>query len=123
MELERITEKNILSLSKWMRFVGVINLIMGIIMCIPVVYAIFGWILILTGLWTIKASNSFKNFLLNHDLISFNTAIEKLKNIYILTGIITIISLILFFFVIVGVIVMISLGLFHPPMPFNRIFN
>lgn len=123
MELNSNTGRNILVLSRWLKFVGIIHIIGGIFLCMTFIYAIFGWVPIVVGVWMLKSSSSFKTFINNSDSGAFDVAIEKLKNIYMLTGIVTIVEIFVVLFLIVVFLIIMKMGLFFIPMNFNRIFN
>jgi len=124
MELNQVTKTNIVIMSKWMKFVGIVNIVLGAMACASCVGAIYGWIPILLGIWTVNSSKNFKLFADENNEQAFEQAIYKLKNIYIFNGVLTIISLVFIALYVVGIIVLLITGAFASGLQeFKGLFN
>ncbi|MBN2544694.1 MAG: hypothetical protein JXB50_02780 [Spirochaetes bacterium] len=125
MELNQVTKTNIVIMSKWMKFVGIVNIVLGAMACASCFGAIYGWIPILLGVWTVNSSKNFKLYADENNEQAFDQAIYKLKNIYIFNGVLTIISLVFIALYIILIIIAVITGAFNSVFQegFKGLFN
>lgn len=97
----------------WLKLLGVLNIIIGVIYCITIIGAIFGWIPLLLGIKANKSSNELREGFETSDESKVQSAIRNLATCIKMVGILTLIALI------INVIVLIAqLGaLFMTGMP------
>lgn len=110
MEINQATKENITVMAKWMKFNGVIWIIYGIIYCLTCIGVIIGWAPILLGVWAINASKGFMNYIQNNTEAGIDEGFSKLKSIFLLTGILTIIFLALFVIYIIVMIIVFAVA-------------
>ncbi len=78
---------------KWLKFVGVVWMVIGILYCVTIVYAIFGWVFIWQGRILMQAADSLQIAQVSGDQASFETAQERISLAIKILGIMTAIGL------------------------------
>jgi len=86
------------SLYKWTKFVGIINIILGVIYCLSIVIlsiptVIMGIVTIVMGTKLTTAANHLQFAVQNRDSATFITAIDKLRQYFLINGILLIITI------------------------------
>ncbi len=98
---------NARQMSKWMKFYGIIMIVMGAMYCASIAGALVGWLPILLGWWKLKAANDILQFAEAGDVNALESGINNLRLHYFTMGIMMIISLSLMALMILGYILMI----------------
>ncbi|MFW5739250.1 MAG: DUF5362 family protein [Myxococcota bacterium] len=86
---------NAKSLKTWMKFFGIVQIVLGAIYCLSIVGIIIGWLPILLGYWLVKAANGIEAYASTGQIAPLETGIGALRAHYLTLGILTIIWLIL----------------------------
>ncbi len=124
MELNQVTKTNIVIMSKWMKFIAIMLIVIGAMYCATCILAIVGWIPILLGVWALNSSKNFRLFADQNNEQAFDQAISKLKSISVFIGVLYIIGIVFMVIYIIAVIVMIATGAFAGSFDqFRGLFN
>lgn len=124
MELNQVTKTNIVIMSKWMKFIAIVDIVIGAMYCATCIGAVAGWIPILLGVWALNSSKNFRLYADQNNEQAFDQAISKLKSIYLFNGVLTIIGLVFMALYIVFAIIMLITGAFSTIIPeFKGLFN
>jgi hypothetical protein len=83
------------SLSGWMKFMGIYTIVLGSIYCLGIITAAFGVPLILGGKSLFKASNNILKLKQFNNPFVLNETFSAINKYFKITGIITIISVVL----------------------------
>lgn len=91
----------------WMRFLGILSIIWGALMCLTIVGAIIGWLPIWMGVLLMRAAGNVEGGFTGQDPRAIHDGLESLRLHFKIQGILQIIGLIfmmLYFVVIIAVI-------------------
>jgi hypothetical protein len=99
--------ENTRELAKWMKFFGIVNIVIGASYCLTLAGAVFGWLPLLMGYWKLKASQDILRFAEASDTSALESSINFMRLYYLTIGIMTIISLSLTALMIIGYILMV----------------
>ena len=91
----------------WMKFIGVMMIIGGILYAITIIGIIVAWVPIWMGVILFQAGNSSEQAFISGEKFSFLKSMTQLKLYFTITGIMMLIGLIIMF---IGLIVMIVTG-------------
>ncbi|MDB9722857.1 DUF5362 domain-containing protein [Candidatus Marinimicrobia bacterium] len=91
---------------KWTKIVGILNIALGAVYCLSILFLslptfIMGIITIIMGSKLVTASNHFQYAVQNKDEESFITAVDQLRQYFLINGILLIIT-----FVIIGLLIL-----------------
>ena len=91
---------------KWTKIVGILNIALGAVYCLSILFLslptfIMGIITIIMGSKLVTASNHFQYAVQNKDEESFITAVDQLRQYFLINGILLIIT-----FVIIGLLLL-----------------
>jgi len=91
---------------KWTKIVGILNIALGAVYCLSILFlslptVIMGIITIIMGSKLVTASNHFQYAVQNKDEESFITAVDQLRQYFLINGILLIIT-----FVIIGLLLL-----------------
>jgi hypothetical protein len=89
---------------KWTKIVGILNIALGILYCLSILFlsvptVIMGIITIIMGSKLFNAANHLQFALQNKDSESFTTAIDQLRQYFLINGILLIVT-----FIIIGIL-------------------
>jgi hypothetical protein len=104
--------QNFNPLSSWASFYAVMTIIFGSILCLGIIYAIFGVPIIIAGVKLFGSVKSFKQLSETGDVNNYNSAIEDMNTYFIINGILIIIALALIVIGIFALIALLSAGAF-----------
>ncbi len=90
----------------WIKFLGVMSVISGVLLCVSCYGIIIGWLPIWLGVVLLQAGNSINNA--NHDKQQLIVLMQKLKTYFLINGILMIIYIV---FAVLIVFVLIGSGL------------
>ena len=110
------------TMSKDMKFLGIVAIIYGILNCLTIIGAIVGVPYIFAGLRLKESAESFEFFSKNNDEVALQQAIERQKRFFYIIKILTIIGIVLAVLFIAIYIIIIIL-LLSSGDGFNEIFN
>jgi hypothetical protein len=95
--------------SGWLKFLGILNIVAGVIYCCTIFGAVFGWIPIWIGVLLNNAGNSLRAGYGGRNAGAVHFGIDRLALAIKIIGILTLIGLIINVLVIVGYVVIIIL--------------
>jgi hypothetical protein len=78
----------------WMKFLGILNIIIGILNCLTCIGAIIGWLPIWMGVIIIKASNNLNDATLGNTGSNIFEATQRIKTFFTIYGVLSILILI-----------------------------
>jgi len=81
--------------AKWMKLLGVMSLISGILVCLSIVGAIVGWLPIWIGLILMKAANAARHAEMTGDQSALAESLDRLRLGFKIYGILTLINLVI----------------------------
>lgn len=87
----------------WMKLMGIMSIIAGALYCLTIIGAIIGWLPIWMGILLNQASDR----LGRGDVTGYREAMEKMKTWFVISGVLTIIGIVimaLYFLVIIGML-------------------
>ncbi|MEO0086051.1 MAG: DUF5362 family protein [candidate division WOR-3 bacterium] len=87
-----VSRANARAMSGWMKFVGIVTLISGILQALSIVGIIWAWLSIWLGILINQAGSSARSYADTGDEASLNTLTGRLKLIFKLIGILIIVS-------------------------------
>lgn len=88
----------------WLKFLGVISIIQGIVSAITIVGIIFAWLPIWIGVLLYKCATTMERAYISGDKRTYIESLDKLKTYFIIQGIVSVLG------IIIGVIAL-SLGI------------
>lgn len=92
----------------WLKFLGMVNLILGILMSLPVLTLVVTWVMIWVGLMAISAADQFKKGYESRDLYFARSGIEELAKLIRVTSILSVVTMALFvLLLLIGILVLI----------------
>ena len=97
---------NLPNLATYMRFIGLIAMIAGVIYCITIIGALFGVPYIIMGKRLRESADAFSSYNSSGSVNDLNTAIEKQTKSFFIQYVLTIIGLVL---MVIYIIVMIAI--------------
>lgn len=92
----------------WMKFLGVMYIIMGVLTALSIVGIIVAWVPIWLGVLLVQAANATEESASNGSRDSFQRALSKLKTFFIVNGVLMLIVVALYVIMFIG---MASMGL------------
>ena len=97
--------------AKWMKLIGVLSFISGVITCLTIIGAVIGWIPIWSGLSLMKAANSARQAEMTGDQATLVHTLDQLRLNFKINGIMSLISLVftILYLVIFGAAIIASL--------------
>ena len=99
-------------MSKYMSFIGLINIIGGALYCITIVGAIIGIPVIFMGIRLRESAESFKYYLTSNSNQDLSTAIDRQTKAFFIQYVLTIIGLVLLGVYIIVIIAILAAGVF-----------
>ena len=103
-------QSNVSNMTRYMRFVGIYQIIIGVIYCFGIITAIIGVPVIIMGSRLKDAANSFDKFARTKSFPDISKAIEKQTRSLFILYVLLIIGLV---FMAIYIFVLISIGLSH----------
>lgn len=99
----------------WLKFVGVVNLVFGIVLSLPILSLVVTWVMIWIGIMAISAANQFKKGYEDHDKYFAMKGMEELAKLVRVISILSVVSLGLGFLllIIAASVLVLSPTLFH----------
>lgn len=91
-------------LAKWMKFFGIINIVLGAFYCLSLAGVIVGWLPILLGYWKLKAAENISRFAEASDGQALESSLNYMRLYYYTTGILMIVGISLTVLMILGYI-------------------
>lgn len=81
------------SLSGWLKFLGIVNIVLGALTALSIIGIIYAWLPIWMGVLLLQAGSSASNAQIGDNYPDLVIMIQKLKTFFILTAVMVIISL------------------------------
>lgn len=103
--LDYSTVAALCNVSGWLKFLGILNIVAGIIYCLTIVGAVFGWIPIWIGVLLNNASASLRAGYDGRNEMAMRVGMDKLALAIKIIGILTLIGLIINLLVVVAYVV------------------
>ena len=94
---DQITFNDVLPLVEakgWLKFIGILNIIMGVLYCLTCFGAIIGWIFIWMGIVLKRASNNLNNATLGNTGSNIYEASRRIRTFFTIVGVLSILGLI-----------------------------
>jgi len=88
----------------WLKFLGIVNIVMGGLAAITIVGLIFAWLPIWMGVLLYRAGSSATEFVYSDNALHLIESMDKLRTYFVLQGIIVLIQVGLLLFMFLGVI-------------------
>jgi len=122
MTWEDVIKDHIAKTRGWMMFMGVFNIVMAALYTIMTlgIGILFTWVPFILGLFLVNASNRAKTFLLSGSQADLADYHKQVKNFFLTSGIVMIVSLAL---MVIFVIIAVAVGFNYSNMNFSRGFN
>ncbi len=93
----------------WIKFLGIIMIVLGVIYCLTIIGAIIGWLPIWIGILMVSSANKINEGYLNQHLFLLRDGLEKLKTMFVIIGIVTLIGLVLnVLFIVMYIVIIIA---------------
>jgi energy-converting hydrogenase Eha subunit G len=102
---DQFFKHNVTQLVSYMRFVGILEIIYGALLCVFIIYAIIGIPVIFIGVRMREAAVNFEKYAASGDFNDLANAIERQKRFFFILYVLNIIGLILMG---IGIIVLIG---------------
>lgn len=93
--LDYATVASLCNVSGWLKFLGILNIVLGVIYCLTIVGAIFGWLPIWIGILLNNASTSLRAGYDGRNEHAVRDGIDKVALTFKIIGILTLIGLII----------------------------
>lgn len=77
----------------WLKFIGIVNLVLGIVLSLPILSLVVTWVMIWVGLMAISAANQFKQGYEEHDKYFAMKGMEELSKLVRVVSILSVVSL------------------------------
>ncbi len=77
----------------WMKLVGIVSIIQGVLMCITIVYAIVGWLPIWMGSLVLQACSAVERAQANGDPQALKEALGKLRTYFVIQGVLILVGI------------------------------
>jgi hypothetical protein len=81
------------SLSGWLKFLGIVNIVIGALTALTLVGIIYAWLPIWMGVLLLQSGNSASNAQIGDNFPELVIMVQKLRTFFILTAVMVIISL------------------------------
>jgi len=81
------------SLSGWLKFLGIVNIVLGALTALSIIGIIYAWLPIWIGVLLLQAGSSASNAQIGDNYPDLVIMIQKLKTFFILTAVMIIISI------------------------------
>lgn len=108
-----INQMVLTDLNKWMKFVGTVMLILGILYSLPIITLIISWVPILLGIKLRKSAEALTLWQSNNsDINALNTGLGELKTFFLINGVLMIISLGFLVLYMIAIIALLATGTF-----------
>jgi hypothetical protein len=107
--LDFSTVASLCDVSGWLKFLGILNIVAGVIYCCTIFGAVFGWIPIWIGVLLNNAGNSLRAGYDGQNAGAIYFGIDRLALAIKIIGILTLIGLIINVLVVVGYVIIIIL--------------
>ncbi len=104
----------------WIKFLGVLMIIYGILCCLTIVGALFGWLPILMGIILNKVAGSAEMAFQTGESMHLIESVMNIKKFFMIQGILTLIALILGF---IPLLITLALGIFTSTNPFEPLMH
>ncbi len=75
------------SFQTWSKVFGIASMVFGGMYCLSLVGIVVGWLPILMGIWVKSAGQELGTYAAGGDINAFNSALGKLRNYFLITGI------------------------------------
>jgi hypothetical protein len=89
------TVEPLVQVAGWLKFLGILNIIAGVIYCLTIVGIIFGWLPIWIGVTLNKASNSLQTGYANRSQLVLRNGMESLALVVKIFGVLAVIGLVI----------------------------
>jgi hypothetical protein len=99
------------SLQTWSKVFGIASIVFGAMYCLSLVGILIGWLPILLGVWVKNAGQELGTYAMGGDVNALNSALGKLRNYFLVTGIGMMITCVMVLLVILFYLLML-LGMF-----------
>ena len=99
------------SLQTWSKVFGIASIVFGAMYCLSLVGILIGWLPILMGIWVKNAGQELGTYATGGDVNALNSALGKLRNYFLVTGIGMMITCVMVLLVILFYLLML-LGMF-----------
>jgi hypothetical protein len=99
------------SLQTWSKVFGIASIVFGAMYCLSLVGIIVGWLPILMGMWVKSAGQELTAYAAGGDVNALNSALGKLRNYFLVTGIGMMITCVMILLIILFYLLML-LGMF-----------
>ncbi len=80
--------------SVWLRFIGWVSIIMGVLYCLTIIGIIFGWLPIWIGILLKGAGEKIPAGFASNNLRDIHNGCQDLKTTFVIVGVLTIINLV-----------------------------
>jgi len=97
----------------WMRFLGVMSIIGGVLYCLTIVGAIIGWLPIWIGVLFLRAAGNVETGFDAKDGRAIHDGLDNLRLLFTLQGVLVILGFVLALLYVVGLVVMLATGGLH----------
>jgi len=77
----------------WMKFVGIMVIIPGVLYCLTIIGAIIGWLPIWVGILIMQAADAIERAERGNDVVALEMALEKIRKLFTITGVMMLIYL------------------------------
>ncbi len=94
----------------WLRFMGIVYIIQGILCCLTIVGAIIGWLPIWMGILMNKAAGNVETGISTRDPRAVHTGMDNLRVLFKIQGIMMILGIIAMLLYMVLIIFVIAMG-------------
>lgn len=91
----------------WMKLIGIVNIVFGVLYCITIVGAVVGWLPLWIGVLLTKASGHLETGVASSSSHEIGQATSKLGTLFTIFGVLTLIQLIIICLYFVAIIVMV----------------
>ena len=98
--------------SSWLKLLGVVNIVIGVIYCITIIGLIIGWLPLWIGITLNRASNSLKAGYEQSNCHEIREGMSSLALVFKIIGVIVIIYLVLLALYFLAIIVALLVGVF-----------
>jgi hypothetical protein len=79
----------------WIKFIGIMSIILGAIECITIIGAVIGWLPIWMGVLLTQSASAVERAYQNNDVTALKESLDRLRTFFIITGVLFIIGLVL----------------------------
>ncbi len=93
----------------WMKFLGVVLIVYGVLIALSIVGILIAWLPIWLGVLLVKSSNNARTAYLQGDKYAFIASLRNIGSYFTIYGVITLIG---FIFSVVAIIILIATGAF-----------